>query len=203
MPLAEPLPASAVHVVVDMQRVFAEKTPWHTPGLDAILPPILRLVEHRPERAFFARFLVPERAADAPGRWRRYYERWPELTGERMDPALLDLVAPLKRFAAAERIIDKTTYSIFTPQDTEERLRSMGADTLVFSGVETDVCVLASVVDAIERGFRVVVAIDALASAAETSQDSLMEHLASRLPEQIELASVDEIIRAWPRENEI
>ena len=49
----------------------------------------------------------------------------------------------------------------------------------------------------------VVVAIDALASAAETSQDSLMEHLASRLPEQIELASVDEIIRAWPRENEI
>lgn len=202
MPLAELLPASAVHVVVDMQRVFAEKTPWHTPGLDAILPPILRLVEHRPERAFFARFLVPERAADAPGRWRRYYERWPELTGEQMDPALLDLVAPLGRLAAAARIIDKTTYSIFTLADTEERLRTIDADTLVFSGVETDVCVLASVIDAIERGFRVVVATDALASAAEASQDGMLTHLTTRLPEQIELATVDEIIRAWPRKNE-
>lgn len=202
MPLAEPLPASTVHVVVDMQRLFAEETPWHTPGLDAILPPILRLIEHRPERAFFARFLVPGRATDAPGRWRRYYERWPELTRERMDPALLDLVAPLKRFAAAERIIDKTTYSIFTPQDTEERLRSMGADTLVFTGVETDICVLASVFDAIERGFRVVVATDAIASAAGDADSEILTHLSSRLPEQIELASIEEIIRAWPRENE-
>ncbi|MCE7029984.1 cysteine hydrolase family protein [Jiella avicenniae] len=202
MPLAEPLPASAVHVVVDMQRVFAEETAWHTPGLDAILPAILRLVEHRPERTFFARFLVPARAADAPGRWQHYYERWPELTGERMDEALLDLVAPLARLAAAGRIIDKTTYSIFTPTETDGRLRAVGADTLVFSGVETDVCVLASVIDAIERGFRVVVATDALASAAEASHDRTLAHLATRLPEQIELATSSEIVRSWPRKDE-
>ncbi|ESR27017.1 cysteine hydrolase [Lutibaculum baratangense] len=201
MPLAEPIPATAAHVVIDMQRLFAEATEWHTPGLMEIVPPILRLVDHAPERSWFARFLVPERPQDAPGRWRRYYERWSSLTLQAMDPALLDLVAPLRDIAHPARLIDKTTYSIFTPEDTEARLRAAGADTLVLTGVETDVCVLASIFDAMERGFRVVLVADALTSSATNSHDAMFEHLFARMPEQIELATTDEVLANWPQED--
>ena len=46
-----PIGADAVHVVVDMQRLFAEDTGWGVPTIESVLPNILRLVDHRPSRA--------------------------------------------------------------------------------------------------------------------------------------------------------
>jgi nicotinamidase-related amidase len=76
-------------------------------------------------------------------------------------------------------------------------LRERRADTLVITGAETDVCVLAAVLDAVDRGFRVVLATDAICSSSDRTHDALMTLYRSRFSEQIETAASEAIISAW------
>jgi nicotinamidase-related amidase len=48
-------------------------------------------------------------------------------------------------------------------------------DTLVVTGGETDICVLATVLGAVDRGFRMVLVSDAICSSADQTHDALME----------------------------
>src|ERR1700712_4106944 len=132
------------HIVIDMQRLFAEETVWHTPVMTEILPNVLKLSEAYPANTLFAKFMVPHAPEHAPGSWETYYRRWSMLTTGQMDPALQDLMPPLAAIAPKAALVEKTTYSIFGVEGFAERLRQESVDTIIFSGVETDVCVLAS-----------------------------------------------------------
>ena len=68
-----PVGPKAIHLCVDMQTLFAERTDWHVPWLERVLPAVTRLAEAHPERTVFTRFVPPERPEDAAGAWRRYY----------------------------------------------------------------------------------------------------------------------------------
>ena len=48
-----------------------------------------------------------------PGAWRRYFHQWEEMTLERIDPRLLELVPSLARFVPPAAVIDKHFYSPF------------------------------------------------------------------------------------------
>lgn len=184
------------HLVIDMQRLFAEPTAWHTPGLAAALPAVLRLAEALPGRTLFTRFVVPPRAEAAPGAWARYYARWPMMTGERLDPALLELVAPLAGRAGPGMLFDKPGFSAFTAPGLAERLEALGAETLLLTGVETDVCVLATALAAVDRGHAVVLVADALASGDAAGHGAALELLARRFPEQISVQPAAGILAA-------
>jgi nicotinamidase-related amidase len=181
------------HLVIDMQRLFAEETVWHTPVIADLVPNILRLAEIFDARTLFAKFMVPPAPHHANGRWRVYYERWSMLTTQTMDPAMQDLIAPLARLATTETTVEKTSYSIFGAPGFEQGLRDAGVDTLVFSGVETDVCVLASVFDAIDAGFHVIIAGDAVGSSDMESHAAILRHVLPRMPDQIDVLATDEI----------
>jgi len=84
-----PLTDRTVHLCIDMQNLFALDTPWHTPWMDRVLPVVARIAERHPARTVLTRFIPPERPDQMPGSWRRYYERWRDLTQERMDPGLM------------------------------------------------------------------------------------------------------------------
>ena len=197
MTTIEPIPATARHLVIDMQRLFAEKTDWHTPSIADILPNVLRLSQAHLDRTLFARFMVPATPDAAIGRWRAYYRRWSSVTGDRLAPGMLDLVAPLAALARPESTIDKTTYSVFEAPGFAARLEAMGVDTLIFSGVETDMCVLASLLDAVDRGYRVVAVSDAMTSSAPAAHAAMLEHIFPRLPEQIDIATTESVLTAW------
>ena len=70
-------------------------------------------------------------------------------------------------------------------------------DTLVITGGETDVCVLATVLGAIDRGFRVVIVTDAVCSSADQTHDAVMELYRSRFSEQVEAVSTVEVLDDW------
>jgi nicotinamidase-related amidase len=184
------------HVIIDLQRLFAEETVWHTPIIADILPNVLDLTAAFSHRTLFAKFMVPGSPHQASGRWRIYYERWSMLTTSSMDPIMQDLVAPLAAIATPETTIEKTTYSIFGVPGFEKRLHDGGVDTLVFSGVETDVCVLASIFDAVDAGFHVIVAANAVGSSASDSHQAILEHVLPRMPEQIGIWTTAEIVAA-------
>ena len=193
-----PLGPNAVHLCIDMQTLFAERTDWHVPWLERVLPAVTRLAEARRERTVFTRFVPPERPEDAAGTWRRYYAHWRDMTGERLDPRLIRLVPPLAAALAPPAIvIDKAHYSPFKEPAFLRALGRLEADALVITGGETDVCVLAAVMDAVDAGYRVVVAEDALCSVSDESHDAMLRHFGSRFSQQIEVASTEEILEGW------
>ncbi|KJH73746.1 MULTISPECIES: isochorismatase family cysteine hydrolase [unclassified Pseudomonas] len=70
---------------------------------------------------------------------------------------ILERLAP----RADELIVDKGRYSAFHRTDLDARLKALGVETLIVSGVLTDVCVLSSVLDAFALGYHVRLVSDA------------------------------------------
>jgi nicotinamidase-related amidase len=192
-----PLTARALHLCVDMQNLFAEDTPWHTPWMTRVLPVVAAIAERHPERTIFTRFIPPAEPESVPGAWRRYWERWRELTTEKIDPRLLQLVEPLGRFAPPATVLDKPFYSPFHATPLAQMLRERGADSLIISGAETDMCVLAAVLDAVDLGLRVVLPTDALCSSSDEKHDALLSLYRDRFSQQIETADAETILACW------
>jgi nicotinamidase-related amidase len=140
---------------------------------------------------------APERPEEATGACRRYYEHWRNMTGDRLNARLIELVPPLAAHAHPDLVIDKAHYSPFKKAAFLRTLARLKADALVISGGETDVCVLAAVMDAVDAGYRVVLAGDVLCSVSDESHDAMLRHFGARFSQQIEVASTDEILAGW------
>lgn len=194
-----PLTPKSVHLCVDMQRLFSDEGPWPTPWMKRVLPRVARLAERFPERTIFTRFITPHRPEEMPGNWRSYYERWRQATREYLDPRLLELMPPLASLVPPATVIDKPFYSAFTGDALHQHLIERGADALIVSGAETDVCVLATVLGAIDHGYRVIIVRDAVCSSSDQGHDSLLELFEQRFSQQIETADSETILSAWPR----
>ena len=186
-----------VHLCIDVQNLFALDTPWHTPWMARVLPVVARIAECHPARTVFTRFIPPARPDQMPGSWRRYYERWREMTRERIDPRLIELVPALAALVPPAEVLDKHVYSPFSEPGLSALLRQRGADSLVITGAEADVCVLAAVLDAVDLGYRVVLAIDALCSSSDATHDALLTLYRNRLGQQIETATSEAIMACW------
>jgi nicotinamidase-related amidase len=192
-----PLGESAVHLCVDMQRLFAEDTPWKTPWMPRVLPAVARLAAAQPGRICFTRFVPLDKPADGVGSWRRYYERWADVTLAAIDDGLVELVPELSRYAPPAPVFDKRVYSPWHSTALHRTLQGARKDTLVITGGETEVCVAATVLGAIDLGYRVILATDALCSSADETHDAMLAIYHGRFGMQVETASTDEIIDAW------
>ena len=186
-----PLPPTTIHLCLDMQRMFARDGPWPTPWMERVLPNLVRLCERIAERTVFTRFIPPLRATDMPGMWREYYRKWPNVTRQRLEPRYLELVPELQRYAPPAAVFDKFVYSAFAGGRLATWLAERGVTTLLITGAETDVCVLATVLAAVDLGYRVVLVTDAVCSSSDEGHDALMQMYTRRFDVQIELASVD------------
>lgn len=192
-----PLTDRTVHLCIDMQRIFSADGPWPTPWMDRVLPVVAELAGRFPERTVFTRFITPQRPEDMPAMWRRYYDRWRDTTREHLDPELLELMGPLARLVPPARVIDKMRYSAFAEPGLAAHLRDRQADGLIVTGSETDVCVLATVLGAVDLGYRVIVVRDAVCSSSDAGHDALLEVYHRRYSEQIETADTEAILKNW------
>lgn len=192
-----PLGSRCVHLCVDMQRLFGPEGPWHVPWMESVLPAIDEVCSRHAEHTIFTRFIPADNPDSARGAWSRYYRRWHEVTLSRLDPRLVDLSPALARHAPPARVVDKRVYSPWTEGILDSLLVPSPVDTLVITGGETDMCVLATVLGAVDRGYRVIVAADAVCSSKDETHDSILRFFGTRFSEQIEIATIDEILTAW------
>lgn len=192
-----PLTRNTVHLCVDMQRLFTDEGPWPTPWMPRVLPVVTEIAGRFPERTVFTRFITPERPEQMPGIWQSYYEKWRQTTREVLPPGLLELVPPLARFSPPAAVVDKTRYSAFTASRLDAHLRDRQADALVVTGSETDVCVLATVLGAVDRGYRVIVVRDGICSSSDAGHDAVLKVYEGRYSAQIETADAEDILRHW------
>ena len=129
-----PLPPNTIHLCVDMQRLFAPGSPWQMPWAQKVLPLIEELTERHRDRTVFTRFIPARNPSVARGMWKRYYQRWSQITLEHLDPGLLDLLAPLQRFVPPALVVDKRVYSPWTEGHLDRVLNERPAEALVVKG---------------------------------------------------------------------
>ncbi|MBB3657018.1 nicotinamidase-related amidase [Rhizobium sp. BK650] len=182
---------SWIHLCIDMQRMFAEQTPWHVPWMATVSPQIVELAGRYPERTIFTRFMPPPTADAMPGMWKNYYKKWPMMTGEHLLPELMDIVADLKSFVPPARIFNKRTYSPWFDGQLHEILTREKVETIVITGGETDICVLAAALGAVDLGYRVILLKDAVCSSADETHDATLELLGGRFSVQVEITETD------------
>ncbi|MBV8962584.1 MAG: cysteine hydrolase, partial [Hyphomicrobiales bacterium] len=110
---------------------------------------------------------------------------------------MVALVAELARFVPPAVIFDKRVYSPWHGGKLHAHLRGRAVDSLVVSGGETDVCVLATVLGAIDYGYRVVIATDALCSSSDETHDALLKLYEKRYGEQVEAVTTETVLSQW------
>lgn len=187
----------SAHICVDMQRIFAEHTEWYTPWAYKILPQIITLTEFDPTKTIFTRFIPALRNEKATGMWKKYYERWECMTLEKINPSLTDLIPDLSNFVPPGLVVDKHVYGPWMETGLHQLLQEREINTLIISGGETDICVLATVMGAIDYGYRVILASDALCSSQDDSHDSIMHIYKKRFSIQLEVYDTKKILVNW------
>lgn len=192
-----PIGPGTVHIAIDMQVLFTPPGRWAVPDIGLIMPNVQAIIATHPGRTLFAHFVVPERAEEAPGCWRGYYEHWWDFTGEHLPEGRLDLLEGLRPWASPEVIIDKPTHSAFGTPELEQQLTALGAATLVLTGVETDVCVLATAFAAIDRGYRVIVVSDAVTSSSPEGHAAALTAILPRFDRQAEIMDTATLLAEW------
>jgi nicotinamidase-related amidase len=190
-----PLTERSVHVCVDMQRIFSDEGPWPTPWMNKVLPVVASLASRHPERTVFTRFIPPQRPEQMPGMWQRYYTRWRSATRECLDPRLLELMSPLAALCPPAAVIDKMRYSAFAGPRLLAICGSGGLMRCSYRGLK---CVLATVLGAVDMGYRVILVRDAVCSSSDEGHDMLMRLYHNRFSEQIETADAETILSCWP-----
>lgn len=187
----------AVHLCIDMQNIFAPSGLWATPWMERVLPAIVSVVSRNPARTIFTRFITPPDPEDRPGQWQSYFRRWHQATRRHLPPSALELVPALNRFVPPAAVIDKPAYSAFSNPGLASVLVEKKIGTVVISGAETDVCVLSTVLSAVDLGFRVVIVEDALCSSSDVGHDALMTMYRSRFHGQVDLLTAEELAEFW------
>ena len=121
------------------------------------------------------------------------------MTVEAFGAEMIELVPELKSFVPPAVVFDKKVYSPWSETSLHAYLTGHAVDTLVISGSETDVCVLSTVLGAVDRGYRVVIAIDALCSSSDEAHDASIRLYETRYAQQVEAVTSDVILASWRR----
>nr|GAJ35888.1 hypothetical protein BDOA9_0150980 [Bradyrhizobium sp. DOA9] len=182
---------------IDMQSIFAPDGLWATPWMERVLPTVVSVVSRHAERTIFTRFITPQDPEDRPGQWQSYFRRWRQATRRHLPASALELVPALARFVPPAAVIDKPAYSAFSNPGLARLLVEKNVGTVVISGAETDVCVLSTVLSAVDLGFRIVIIEDALCSSSDVGHDALMTMYRTRFHGQVDLVTAEELAEVW------
>ncbi|KAI7839050.1 hypothetical protein COHA_007192 [Chlorella ohadii] len=160
-------------------------------------------------KAIFTQFITSEEKGTGKGTWARYYADAPgdalvtikELERAGLDPRYMLGVNPeIADIAAAmgsnAYIVNKTTAGAFMSQQFRDALRDSGAETLIVMGVETDYCVVSTVLAAVDEGIRTIVVTDAMGSSQPNSWQATIDYIFRRFPAQLEIATTEEVVAA-------
>jgi nicotinamidase-related amidase len=195
-----PIGAGAIHLCVDMQLMFAVGTKWATPAIWDAVPAIKLICARFAGNTVFTRFICAKDLSETAGQWTRFYAESTSMLCSAMDPAMLGLLPELQEFSPPAAIIDRPVFSAFASPELRKILMERATHTLIISGVETDVCVLATTLSAVDFGYRVILVRDALASSNAEGQQAALNAVFPRFDQQIELIDSETLLNSWQPE---
>jgi len=93
----------------------------------------------------------------------------PLVVSEQVPRALGPTVPQTKEHLQGIGIIEKTSFSCMACEDYEKVLETIGRKTLVLCGIEAHVCIMLTALEALEKGYNVAVAADAVGSRTDAN----------------------------------
>lgn len=103
----------------------------------------------------------------------------------------------LKEFLAPEDIVmEKNKDSGFYETDLHERLQALGVDTVLITGMQTQICVQTTAADAFFRGYNIWIPADCVVSARQEDKDRALEWLAGYCATVTDSAEVIRVLDA-------
>ncbi|GIG56005.1 hypothetical isochorismatase hydrolase [Longispora fulva] len=178
---------SATLVTIDVQRDFLSEAPHGVPGTTEVLPNL---------RAVIAAFRAARRpvihivrlydvgGANAEPSRRRLLESGVQLVApgtpgsqlaDGLAPPNAPELDPDALRAGEPQVLGPDEYALFKPRwgafygtTLDELLRTLGVDTLVFAGCNLPNCPRASIIEASERDYRVILVPDAVSRTTDT-----------------------------------
>jgi nicotinamidase-related amidase len=173
-----------------MQEMFRTRSDWAFAAFHGPLPAICAICELAPRRTIFTRFIPPQQSREAAGAWREFYEQWPGMIRAELGEGKLQIARELLIFVKqGAGLFDKQTYSPWHGGQLQDFLSAHKSDTVILTGIETEMCVLATLLGAIDAGLRTILCTDGIESSAKPCHDAMMEVLQSRYGAQLEFAS--------------
>jgi nicotinamidase-related amidase len=174
-------------VIIDMLNDFVDGS-LANPRAQSIVPALKRLLEYARSEGWVVVF---SNDAHEPGD--------PEIAvwGEHgMAGTVGAQVIPQLEPRPGEREIvsPKRFYGAFDSTGLEEQLRALGVDEVVLAGQHTHICVRHTSFEAFRRGFRIVVARDAVCTFEGVDEDQALDYLRTVYGAQI--TTVDELTGA-------
>ncbi len=103
----------------------------------------------------------------------RYGDRIPVVKGTEGAKIMTEFLAP------DDLVVEKNKDSGFFETELDQVLRSKGIETVIVTGMQTQICVQTTAADAFFRGYKVVVPEDAVVSAREDDKRRALEWLDS------------------------
>lgn len=181
-----------VLLAVDVQRLYAAFEPWALAEAGRVAATIARLADRTGWPLLCTRTVLPSANGVETGPWAAYERRWASLAARlQADPELLEPFPELQERCRAT--FDKHTYSAFEAPAFRAHIAAARPDPLLIAGIETDICVLATVFAAIDRNLQVWVVTDALAGPDPSAARAVLATLA-RMPDQVRLLDADAAI---------
>ena len=184
-------------VVVDMQKLFLteKKSPWMDEGLSSIIPNIEKLIKNSGiKNIIFTRFTPPKNWQKEQDSWQTYYRLNQKITPDVLGTDALNLIDDFIPYVPNSVVVSrKKSASIFMAGNFHSIIKKKSARILIFTGVETDYCVLSSVLDAIHLGYYVIVVMDACASSKKQGQKHA-RGIFDRFPEQLWMTSTNDLL---------
>ena len=119
----------------------------------------------------------------------------------KMGSSLVDIDSRLER-RADEPVIVKRFPSSFFNTDLDDRLKQQGCDTLVIAGCTTSVCVRATALDAMQHGYRALLAAEALGEFDPGIHEVNLKDLDSRYADVVGVAELIRYVKSIAAGNE-
>ncbi len=200
-------------LIIDMQRDFLDpegyiaRTGVDVRGLRAIIPNARRLLEaarakgirvihtregHRPDLSDLPA-VKARRAAGAGAPIGSMGPLGRLLVRGEPGHAIIQDLEPL----ATEPVIDKPGFGAFHATDLEHSLRVAGVQTVVISGVTTDICVHSTLREAVDRGFECFTVGDACAAGDPAIHEAMLACIDGEGGILGRVVSTDALVAAW------
>jgi ureidoacrylate peracid hydrolase len=204
-----PEPGRTALVVVDMQRGFVDPgEAMEVPPAREMVPRVRALVDaFRAQRlpVVFTEFVYSERAPLLVGRLHPEHRRAapdaPRGFGmpssccleDDASVATVDALAP----RPGELVVRKHWYDAFAGTPLDGALRARGVSSLVVTGTMTDICVLATVIGAFNREYRVTVAEDCVATLWPEIQRATLDIVGRAFGRVVPSKDVLDMLAGW------
>ena len=170
-------------LVIDMQNVYLPGEAWGCLNMPKATQNIKKLLDQTENDICFTQFIADEKAE---GVWKEYNVVNKEINEDKW---LNEIVDELKPYVEEYPIYTKSTYSSMKIKEIQKKMARK--DRLVITGVVSECCVLATCLEAIDMGYKIIYLEDACAGFNEETEEAVKTIFSGLIPLHVEIMTTD------------